>query len=85
MKMGSYSQLHPGTKLRIIGLNTLVYDMMNSYLWKNATNPLGVVRFPNVFSLLLAHMAGRNVGSKRKGWRIRFDPDAYSYEQSIRY
>jgi len=40
---GSYSQLHPGTKLRIIGLNDLVHDTMNSFLWKNATNPLGTV------------------------------------------
>ena len=40
---GSYSQLHPGTKLRIIGLNDLVHDSVNTYLWKNATDPWGVV------------------------------------------
>ena len=43
MRLGSYSQLYPGTKLRIIGVNDLVYDSLNSYLWRNATNPWGVV------------------------------------------
>ncbi len=42
-KTGSYSQLHPGTKLRIIGINDLVHDTMNSFLWRNTTNPLGIV------------------------------------------
>jgi len=42
-KTGCYSQLHPGTNLRIIGLNPLAADMMNPYLWRNATNPWGIV------------------------------------------
>eukprot|EP01022_Parablepharisma_sp_SALTPOND_P013853 TRINITY_DN1859_c0_g1_i2.p1 TRINITY_DN1859_c0_g1~~TRINITY_DN1859_c0_g1_i2.p1 ORF type:complete len:369 (-),score=17.11 TRINITY_DN1859_c0_g1_i2:675-1781(-) len=43
LRIGCYSQLHPGTKLRIVGVNDLVHDTLNSYLWKNSTNPLGVV------------------------------------------
>ena len=35
--------LHPGTKLRIISLNPFVQDGLNSYLWKNTTNPLHIV------------------------------------------
>eukprot|EP00830_Metopus_es_P007475 TRINITY_DN170_c0_g3_i1.p1 TRINITY_DN170_c0_g3~~TRINITY_DN170_c0_g3_i1.p1 ORF type:complete len:654 (-),score=102.60 TRINITY_DN170_c0_g3_i1:24-1892(-) len=38
-KMGCYSQLHPNSKLRIIGLFPLAMDATNPYLWKNATNP----------------------------------------------
>jgi Calcineurin-like phosphoesterase len=36
---GRYSQLHPGTKLRIVAINTFLYDVLNSYLWKNSTDP----------------------------------------------
>ncbi len=43
LRTGCYSQLHPFTRLRIIGLNDFVHDTMNSYLWKNQTNPLGVL------------------------------------------
>ena len=42
-KTGSYSMRHPGTNLRIIGLNPFPVDSMNSYIWKNTTNPLGIV------------------------------------------
>ena len=40
-KYGRYVQLHPGTKLRVIGLNSFVQDAMNSYTWRNATDPMG--------------------------------------------
>lgn len=40
-KYGRYAQLHPGTKLRIIALNCFVQDVMNSYTWRNATDPMG--------------------------------------------
>ncbi len=42
-KTGCYSQLHPGTKLRMIGIFPLAADMMNPFLWRNATNPWGIV------------------------------------------
>ncbi len=42
-RLGCYSMLHPGTKLRIVALNPLLFDSMNMYLWKNTTNPLNVV------------------------------------------
>eukprot|EP01022_Parablepharisma_sp_SALTPOND_P010637 TRINITY_DN1438_c0_g1_i1.p7 TRINITY_DN1438_c0_g1~~TRINITY_DN1438_c0_g1_i1.p7 ORF type:complete len:138 (-),score=7.73 TRINITY_DN1438_c0_g1_i1:774-1187(-) len=41
---GCYSQLHPGTTLRIIGLFPLAADSMNPYLWKNSTNPWKLVK-----------------------------------------
>ncbi len=36
---GRYSQIHPGTSLRIIGLNTFVFDCINSYIWSNNSDP----------------------------------------------
>lgn len=44
-KYGRYTQLHPGTTLRIIALNTLVLDATNSYIWKNMTDQLGQLRW----------------------------------------
>eukprot|EP00826_Nyctotherus_ovalis_P042164 TRINITY_DN430_c0_g1_i4.p1 TRINITY_DN430_c0_g1~~TRINITY_DN430_c0_g1_i4.p1 ORF type:complete len:583 (-),score=105.81 TRINITY_DN430_c0_g1_i4:249-1997(-) len=41
--IGCFSQLHPGTNLRIIGLFPLVSDMMNPYIWGNSTNILNVI------------------------------------------
>eukprot|EP01022_Parablepharisma_sp_SALTPOND_P015628 TRINITY_DN2227_c0_g1_i1.p1 TRINITY_DN2227_c0_g1~~TRINITY_DN2227_c0_g1_i1.p1 ORF type:complete len:592 (-),score=27.80 TRINITY_DN2227_c0_g1_i1:44-1762(-) len=37
---GYFSQVHPGTNLKVIALNTFVLDFNNAYLWGNATNPL---------------------------------------------
>ena len=42
-RIGCYSQLHPGSNLRIIGLFALAVDMMNPYLWNNMTNPWKIV------------------------------------------
>ncbi len=39
-KYGYYSQLVPGTKLKVIALNTFLMDFNNVYLWGNATNPM---------------------------------------------
>ena len=36
---GRYSQLHPGTTLRILAINSFVFDSLNSYLWGNNTDP----------------------------------------------
>jgi len=38
-KYGRYSQLHPGTKLRIMTVNTFLYGVLNSYLWSDSTDP----------------------------------------------
>ncbi len=38
-KYGCYSQLHPGTSLRILGLFPLVADALNPFIWKNSTDP----------------------------------------------
>jgi len=40
-KYGYYSQLHRNTTLRIIALNCLVHDAMNSYIWDNVTDQFG--------------------------------------------
>jgi len=40
-KCGHYSQLHPGTKLRIVALNSFVRGSTNSYLWDNTTDVCG--------------------------------------------
>jgi hypothetical protein len=46
-----YSQLHPGTKLRIIGLNTFVYLNTNKYLFGNSSDPMGIViQYNKVYS-----------------------------------
>jgi len=40
---GYFSILHPGTKLRVIGLNTFASDFANVYLIANSTDPLGLL------------------------------------------
>eukprot|EP01022_Parablepharisma_sp_SALTPOND_P004333 TRINITY_DN120107_c0_g1_i1.p1 TRINITY_DN120107_c0_g1~~TRINITY_DN120107_c0_g1_i1.p1 ORF type:complete len:603 (+),score=40.66 TRINITY_DN120107_c0_g1_i1:115-1809(+) len=40
-KCGHYTQLHPGTNLRIIALNSLVRGSTNSYIWGNTTDVCG--------------------------------------------
>jgi len=40
---GYFSILHPGTKLRVIGLNTYSCDFPNLYLLGNSTDPLGML------------------------------------------
>lgn len=40
-RYGRYSQLHPGTSLRIVALNCFVQDVFNSYRWMNTTNIWG--------------------------------------------
>ena len=52
---GCFSQLHPGTKLRIIGLNNYVLDFTNLYVLGNSTNPLGLV---HLSSESIANLAG---------------------------
>jgi hypothetical protein len=42
-RLGCYSQLHPGTTLRVIGLFPLEGDVINSYLWKNSTDVWHIV------------------------------------------
>ena len=42
---GVYSQLHPGTKLRIIGLNPFVMLSVNAYLWTSISDPLGILQW----------------------------------------
>lgn len=43
-KYGYYSQLHPGTNLRVIGLNNYANDFSNLYIWGNSTDPFGQVK-----------------------------------------
>ena len=43
---GYYSQLHPGTNLRMIVLNTFPYDTMNAMIWQNTTHPINQVSHP---------------------------------------
>lgn len=40
---GAYSQLHPGTALRIIGLNPFVMLSSNSHLWGGRSDPLDIL------------------------------------------
>jgi len=42
-EIGSFSQLHPGTSLRVIGLFPLTMDLSNSYMWSNMTDPWDLV------------------------------------------
>lgn len=42
-KYGRYTQLHPNTNLRIIALNSMVQDGMNSFLWSNVTDKFGEI------------------------------------------
>jgi len=42
-KIGYFSQRHPNSKLRIIGLFALEYDNVNPYLWKNSTDPWNIL------------------------------------------
>ena len=42
-RFGRYSQLHPGTKLRIIGLNGFVRGATNSFIWSNITDRWGEI------------------------------------------
>ncbi len=44
-RYGRYAQLHPGTNLRIIALNSFVQDALNSYTWINMTDPMGELRW----------------------------------------
>ncbi len=37
-EIGCYSQLHPGSDLRFIGIFPLAMDNTNPYIWRNATN-----------------------------------------------
>lgn len=50
-KTGCYSMLHPGTTLRIIGINPLPIDAANPYNWKNSTNKWNIVQ-KNLIGLL---------------------------------
>ncbi len=40
-RCGYYSELHPGTRLRIVGLNSLGRGSTNSFIWANTTNVCG--------------------------------------------
>ncbi len=40
---GYYSMVHPGTKLRVVGLNMYFMDITNLYLLANSTDPMGMV------------------------------------------
>eukprot|EP00826_Nyctotherus_ovalis_P040434 TRINITY_DN3990_c0_g1_i7.p4 TRINITY_DN3990_c0_g1~~TRINITY_DN3990_c0_g1_i7.p4 ORF type:complete len:166 (+),score=57.82 TRINITY_DN3990_c0_g1_i7:753-1250(+) len=44
-KYGYFSQLFPGTQLRVIGLNSQVNDFANIFLLGNATDPLKQLRW----------------------------------------
>ncbi|MDR3548656.1 MAG: hypothetical protein P4M11_10405 [Candidatus Pacebacteria bacterium] len=41
---GFFSQVHPGTKLKIVGMNSYLSDFTNLYLWGNSTDPYGFVQ-----------------------------------------
>ncbi len=43
MRYGRMSELVPGTRLRIIGLNHFGMDFTNTFLWANSTDPFGQV------------------------------------------
>jgi len=43
-KIGSYSQLHPGTNLRVIGVFPFAFDSYNSHTWHNLTNIWNIVK-----------------------------------------
>ena len=57
-ELGCYSQLHPGTNLRMLMLNPFVGDAMNGFLFKNATNPWHVVFFKLYHTDGIARLAG---------------------------
>ncbi len=40
-KYGRYTQLHPGTKLRIVALNNFVESSKNTFMWDNSTDIWG--------------------------------------------
>ncbi|MDR3548958.1 MAG: metallophosphoesterase [Candidatus Pacebacteria bacterium] len=42
---GSYSQLHPGTSLRILAINPFVMLNDNVYIWDDSTDPLDTLRW----------------------------------------
>ena len=35
--------LHPGSNLRIIGINPFLFDSANPYIWRNTTNRWNIV------------------------------------------
>ncbi len=57
-RYGCFAQLHPGTKLKIIGLNNYIMDFTNIYLWGNATDPYGRVVY---FRGFVVGMAGGGI------------------------
>eukprot|EP01022_Parablepharisma_sp_SALTPOND_P017031 TRINITY_DN2634_c0_g1_i1.p2 TRINITY_DN2634_c0_g1~~TRINITY_DN2634_c0_g1_i1.p2 ORF type:complete len:165 (-),score=16.08 TRINITY_DN2634_c0_g1_i1:831-1325(-) len=63
-KYGCFSMLHPGTRLKIIGLNNFVLDFTNLYLWGNSTNPFGLVLIKLSKAKTIAGLARRRVGEK---------------------
>ena len=44
-RYGRFSELVPGTQLRIIGLNNFVMDFTNTFLLPNSTDPLGQLKW----------------------------------------
>ncbi len=78
---GSYSQLHPGTSLRIISLFPIVSDTINAFIWENATNPWGVLTWleaqlayseeHNESALILNHFPS-NSYFMNKHWGFRY-------------
>ncbi len=82
LKLGSYTQLHPGTRLRIIALNDFVHDIMNSHIWKNQTNPLGLVSCLAFSHSVVVGLAGTASGQERARRRVSPYPHPHADERS---
>jgi hypothetical protein len=46
-RIGCFSQVHPGTSLRVIGLFPLAIDLSNRYMWTNMSDPWNLVTCRN--------------------------------------
>ena len=44
-KYGRYSQMHPNSNLRIIALNNIVNDIVNTFLWINEQDPTNELKW----------------------------------------
>ena len=80
-KYGRFSELVKGTKLRIIGLNNFVMDYTNIFLFANATDSLGQLKWlenelrvaeeKNEFVITIGHVAPQCKSGERT-WGLRY-------------
>jgi len=80
-KYGRYTQMHPNSNLRIIAINSFIYDTLNSFLWANSTDPtnqlgwleetLRIAEKNDERVFIIGHIPMSHVGTM-KHWAYRY-------------